>query len=709
MHVIWFPAKIFTYNNFFFSENIISAKFFHNGIKIPKYQQDKRDQVLYADKYVRPKFQPTVRKFGGVSDFGCICITSTGLVGAFSVDVSSNATPGANNSNNNETCQATKSLGQSRNLCTLADISFKNGQFYVAVVNAAQKNPIVQCFRVQIEKIDEENLTIVSKSLPSFFINESAATKDMVDLKMLRLKWMTQEDSDSLIISSNHAGGSIVEIWSLKEEQTPILKVFQTNKSESYKTFVWSNQQNYKHSRKVLDVITTKVQFAVNFYIFIAYQDSSIHCLNREGLKRVAITNLHLTTSLMEHPTKKIKTTSKISALDISCLGHMLIASDSIGQISCYRVNFDHIMNNLVHSVNLLEFCMISGLDALDSMLMLKPQMIDMVVDKLTDNFNRQPNHVTQFYYIKFLTMKINLYRLSSFGQSKAHDLVCLLNLISISTAFKSLLRPADLMTTKNGPAENLAMNLSESSLPDVDKVLLNLEAKDFTVEPSTLQSLQQLIQFVADLALNILSKLPEGRTFLNTNKTTGDLSDFTALNSIRELLVMIRIWGLLRPQCLPVFSRSADNLDILATLFRLLTKLAPKPTEPEDQLLDECCLLPNQVLIPQIQLNTPRTSLSSPLLVNEVLPLQLEYNVECDSLDFTPELHYVEGCLMNNSIIDSIRYIQLGKSSANLRRCSRCGSYSSLKTVARTAAMKGWELRWNTCKCGGFWKLEKA
>ncbi|CRL07209.1 CLUMA_CG020192, isoform A [Clunio marinus] len=686
------------------SENIIATKFFNNGIRIAKYQQDKRDQVLYSDKYYRPKFQPTVRKFGGVSDFGCVCVTSTGLIGAFSIDLNFTG-----NDNNKKTNKTSRNLGQTRGLCTLADISFKNGQFQIAVVNSAQKNSLVQCYRVQIEKIDEDNLVIVSKSLPSFFVNESMAYKEAVDAKIHRLKWMSQEDSDSLIISSNHSSGSIVEIWTLKEEQTLIHKIFQTTKNEAYKTLGWSNQQNYKHSRKVLDVITTKVQFTANFYIFIAYQDSSIHCLNREGLKRVAINNIHLTASALEHQTKQIKITSKITSLDISYMGHILIATDSIGQVSCYRINFDHIMNNLVHAANLFEFCMISGLDTLDSQLLLKPLSINDLVDKLTDNFNRQPNHVTQFYYLKFLTMKINLYRMCSFGQSKAHDLVCLLNLISISTAFKSLLRPADLMTMKNGPAENLAMNLSESSLPDVDKVLVNLEAKDFTVEPSTLQSLQQLIQFVADLALNILSKLPEGRTFLNTNKTTGDLSDFTALNSIRELLVMIRIWGLLKPQCLPVFSRSADNLDILATLFRLLTKLAPKPTDPDDQLLDECCLLPNQVLIPQIQLNTPRISLSSPLLVNAPLPLHLEYNVECDLLDFIPELHYVEGCLMNNNIMDSIRYIHLGKSSANLRRCSRCGSYSSLKSVARTAAMKGWESRWNTCKCGGLWKLEKC
>lgn len=43
-------------------------------------------------------------------------------------------------------------------------------------------------------------------------------------------------------------------------------------------------------------------------------------------------------------------------------------------------------------------------------------------------------------------------------------------------------------------------------------QVLLHLDPKEFTVEPSTLQSLQQLIQWVADLALNLLARLPEQR-----------------------------------------------------------------------------------------------------------------------------------------------------------------------------------------------------
>lgn len=48
----------------------------------------------------------------------------------------------------------------------------------------------------------------------------------------------------------------------------------------------------------------------------------------------------------------------------------------------------------------------------------------------------------------------------------------------------------------------------------------------------------------------------------------------------------MMRIWGLLNPQCLPVFFRSAENSDILSTLFRLLTRLALNPNEPDEILL---------------------------------------------------------------------------------------------------------------------------
>jgi mediator of RNA polymerase II transcription subunit 16 len=172
----------------------------------------------------------------------------------------------------------------------------------------------------------------------------------------------------------------------------------------------------------------------------------------------------------------------------------------------------------------------------------------------------------------------------------------------------------------------------------------------------------------------------------------------------------MIRIWGLLRPQCLPVFSRSADTLDILATLFRLLTKLALNPNDPDEMLLDECCLLQSQVLIPQLNLVHSRPSVASPLLSHFTLPMHFDFNVESDEIKFWPDLPFNETGLSDENIVDSVRYLQLGKQPQSLRICTRCGACSTTSSIAKTAAMKSWEQRWaKSCRCGGSWRFDET
>ena len=39
----------------------------------------------------------------------------------------------------------------------------------------------------------------------------------------------------------------------------------------------------------------------------------------------------------------------------------------------------------------------------------------------------------------------------------------------------------------------------------------------------------------------------------------------------LRELMVVIRIWGLLKPSCLPVYTATSDTQDSMSLLFRLL------------------------------------------------------------------------------------------------------------------------------------------
>lgn len=50
---------------------------------------------------------------------------------------------------------------------------------------------------------------------------------------------------------------------------------------------------------------------------------------------------------------------------------------------------------------------------------------------------------------------------------------------------------------------------LSFAPVADIDKVMINLKTEEFVLEMTTLQSLQQLIQWVGDFVLYLLASLP--------------------------------------------------------------------------------------------------------------------------------------------------------------------------------------------------------
>lgn len=341
---------------------------------------------------------------------------------------------------------------------------FLDGQFLVAVGNEDTKSAsssMIQCFRVVVKKVGE-TLEISSSVLPSFFIAEGLG-KDLKDLRVARVKWVFNEDADSLIVASNHSsGGCFIEQWELTEESIPIHKLFQTNKNEAFKTILWVSKNQYRYNTKVVKICTTRLNFLSCSFIYLAMSDNSIHCLQRDTFKRLTCTNIISIRDPNDHSSKQMRLGVKIAAINISYLGHLFVALDTFGQLYVYRCNFmcqDQLGTPalIVQTVNLLEYCLVTGFDSLDILLTLKIQILDNVLERLTENFHRQPSNVQQYYYVNFLTMKIALYRLSIPGQQKSHDLSNLLILHSILIAFKSLLRPSDLASHDKGPAENLA------------------------------------------------------------------------------------------------------------------------------------------------------------------------------------------------------------------------------------------------------------
>lgn len=117
-----------------------------------------------------------------------------------------------------------------------------------------------------------------------------------------------------------------------------------------------------------------------------------------------------------EHSSKQILLEAQISSNDISPMSHLMVAVDTQGQLYTFKITYPYqdqisIQQSISYTTSLLEYCLVSGYDALDIFLTLKLVHLDGIVDRLTENFTRQPPYVQQYYYVNFLTMKTNLYR----------------------------------------------------------------------------------------------------------------------------------------------------------------------------------------------------------------------------------------------------------------------------------------------------------
>ncbi|EDW56740.1 mediator of RNA polymerase II transcription subunit 16 [Drosophila sechellia] len=683
------------------SEDIIEAQFFHNG-KGVIFNALKKDHTYYAEKFERVEQQrPTLSGFGGVASEGCVLLTSSGLLAAFSLPAiqKTSAAGGAADGPAHEVVELTPalhSIGISRSFIEHCSMTPSPSGALSIAFSCGWQQQLVQCFKVSLslegELGLEQHLAIKSESQTSIFLGP------LDGRRISHLKWTRIANEDVIFIAyaCPDGAGSQLEQWTLTRRHQSVHTLLQggggaNNKpNEFVQSESWEQVGKVQLNASLADISVTRLSVSTPDFcqVYAILHDNSVQVLEPNSMKQLS----HTQFDKLSGASGGIKFVSG----DLTPSSQMLLIFDSHAQLYAMQAP---LLKQGGSGFLLLEYCIVTGCDASD-VLLLNLGNLEALVEKLTDNFTRQPSFVRHFYYANFLALKSNICRV----QQQEFDNLIILH--AISTTFKSLLRPSDLGFQDKGPADNLAIKLAES-IPDVDTVMLNLDAKDFTVEPVMLQSLQQLIQWVTDLALNMLHRLPEEvmKTKLSGKRPSYDISrDIVAISSLRELLVMIRIWGLLNTQCLPVYTKTMDNIDVLVILFRLLTRLAQNPAEPDEMLLDECSLLSKQLLIPQPTKFNPTTLLSAQGFA-AVKSGQLQFT----SLEEPTCLQDMETeeVVFASSVKDGVSNLQLGARPSHIRRCARCGFVfvNNASKVAKTSALKAWFSKWLHCHCGGFWK----
>ncbi|KAJ8298331.1 hypothetical protein KUTeg_024862 [Tegillarca granosa] len=558
---------------------------------------------------------------------------------------------------------------------------------------------------------------------------------DSQQMRMTHVQFLNSENSDMLLLCSGGQGYSCLEIWHLIEQHMPVNQMFQMNVSQdaSFQIPKWMHKTTLTHSSFLTSIAGPKLSMSKNLaesgfmpYIAISYRDGTIKLINRHTHQTFFTATDILQSKQGQSPSKKMKTITSVSSLIQTGSGCGLIAmhDGKIFVLKVYNGRDGNVPLNILYICLLLEYCMVAGYDFWDVLMSVKQGMIETLSQRLTDNYYKQNPPMQEVTGMRILSLKMALYCISTVSHQKAVDFHARLVLQAVIGVFRSLLRPKSVSIQDKSPAEKLTLLCSKMTDGDLENMLVNLEAEEFLIDSrkkdksssseNALPSLQPLIQWIADFCLHLLASIPLYQSYANFPGSSL-LSDPSVLNTLRELLVIIRIWGVINKNCLPVFTMAA-NVDCLAHLFKVMTKawLCCKDggnLDYDDTLLDECCVLPSKILVPSTN-QSFRLDCSSYTIFTQLKEISFTEGEEPEYLyeyrKLSRNLLLSDVLMDNRQRHDIIRQVHLGsKPAENVRQCSRCGGYSLLQSLAKSPIMKAWEQRWGkSCLCGGHWKL---
>ena len=568
------------------------------------------------------------------------------------------------------------------------------------------------------------------------------------------------DNAFAILIATQHPSGGRVELWELKEAQLTTHKIFlppEGSQQNSYRNIVpvWQYQELFvagSSSAQVVKMSTPHSAFqtgrASACYVTIAYTDGSIQCLLRDSLQQIGCVDIPKSgnpQSTLQNDTypytgqsaAKVSRMSSVAICDaaFSANGNVLVVVDSLGQLYTYRMSpisdpgGPHAPDSIVL---MLTKCLLSGYDWWDisvccaavslagnkgipgqssNTASLSP--IDVICEKLTEDFSKQPPAIQSYYFSRFMSIKASIYRLASTGcgspsnhgtisECKAADSFTQSMLISIHGALKSLLRPGAIIDfSSNDTAFDKVSKMLMTSPKvkddiDVDRLanLLDSKRDEFSVDPNVLQSFHHLIQWTTDLALNLCARIPEFKGRIGTSGLPGPgdslLSNANVLNMLRELILLIRLWGKSIPAIRPVYTKTSadDSFDVLPKLFRIITKLRTDANNLEDSLLNEAVLLPSHIMIPPMHHSLVCARGMAPALTSGQgkCPISYEFGSEPQQDTFLLENTCGGGAtggygalgvspvIWSNTsgAIDCVKHMFLGKWPFSVKRCTR-------------------------------------
>ncbi|XP_071087064.1 mediator of RNA polymerase II transcription subunit 16-like isoform X1 [Haliotis cracherodii] len=711
-------------------EEVLALVWLHNGIQIP-FSPDKRDSVLYSDKFPRTKFKPTLSLFGSKPMEGWVAVTATGLVSVSLLQ-----------EQEKKLVTVQENLAPSHLRLSDADVAFTNtGEIIIATSDGLMSSAI-QCFTVTVKMLQmSHEITCCAGASLYMKSQMEYGNKDSQTMRITHLMFMNQESSDTLLIGCGSHGYSSIEVWQLVEQTMSLHRMFQStaNPDYAYKTPKWMHKATIQHSSMISSIacpqisVSRTINDAAGFvsYFAAAYRDGSVKILHRQSFQVITTCSWEMLIGIHYPglPGEKLpRPASYMSTIQQTPSGCGLIGfcGDKTYMFQVFNIRDGPIQLMAPVIIHLLEYVMYVGHDWWDILMIIGQGLIERICQRLMDTFQKQPISLQELLRMRLIRLRIGLYSCLPAGHQKASDCHALLSLFAIASVLKGILRPKSVSPQDKSPAEKLSAVCSKHSDLELDSVLTNLDTDEFIVEPArkdklntqseySLQPLQPFIQWVADFALHLLSSAPLYQSY-SSFLGSSLLRDVSVLHTLRELIVIIRVWGVINPGCLPTFT-NMTHIDCVSHIYKLLTKLwlsirDGNSFEYDDSLMDECCHLPSKVIIPNMKQSFGEENYSFAIF-SQQFPLSFFVGHEPDYLYNLKQsrLYTTDVAMETRQHHDAVRHIHLGANpSGKVRECCRCSAMSLVHSTAKSLILKSWEQRFvKMCVCGGHWKMKST
>ncbi|XP_026316439.1 mediator of RNA polymerase II transcription subunit 16 [Hyposmocoma kahamanoa] len=403
------------YSVSFPGEQIIKCVFFHNGRRFA--WSEKKPDVPIADRIQMLRPAPTLKGFGGVACEGLLLITATGLVGAVTPYTEDSGKPTV----------ATETLRAKRDRVVHASFAHKGGGVLLAAACRSGGRWCARCCVAAVTlppcgaRLQRHALAL--QPLPTVHLSDASPSC---------LSWWVRDDSEWLVV-----GGSTLALWKLTERHHAVHKLFnkgplqgsttpgggQKAGAEGHSTLVWQQAGAWRVEAGEGGCVIGCARGAVTSMAVMA-AGRKIHLLARDSHNYLSSRPVLTSGGDVSEP-KKAKyghpvvpsgaSCALVSSVALAALGGAAAAVDTHAQLHVYRLppapqDLPPALQ-VQHAVGLLEYALVSGYDFLDVLLTLKPNIVELVYERFTESFARQPPAFQQHYFHGCLRIRAALCR----------------------------------------------------------------------------------------------------------------------------------------------------------------------------------------------------------------------------------------------------------------------------------------------------------